>query len=192
MDGSLADFENGLRAVLAKIASPCEPTLPDSLWEAEKMPHIKERMRLVKDMPGWWLGLDRIEMGFEVLSMARQAGFEVQILTKGPSSHSIAWREKIEWCQRQPELEDAAVHIVSDKGLVFGNLLYDDYPVYMERWLSNRPRGLGIMPLTPWNREFTHPNVVKWDGSNRDEVRRALEIAASRLPNEPLMLAGSS
>ena len=44
------------------------------------------------------------------------------------------------------------------------------------------------MPVYGYNKEFNHPNLVKYDGSNLDEVRRAMEIAKMRRPNEELRL----
>ncbi|MBS3153172.1 hypothetical protein J4426_01235 [Candidatus Woesearchaeota archaeon] len=64
----------------------------------------------------------------------------------------------------------------------------DDYPGYISEWLAHRPRGLVIMPVYEYNRGFSHPNLVKYDGSNLAEVRRVLEIAKMRRPNEELRL----
>jgi 5'-nucleotidase len=75
-----------------------------------------------------------------------------------------------------------------NKSLVYGTFLYDDYLPYMEAWLKHRPRGLGIMPVTRSNRDFRHPQVVKWDGTNFDEVKRALTAAYARGSREPLVL----
>jgi hypothetical protein len=42
--------------------------------------------------------------------------------------------------------------------------------------------------VTPHNRDFAHPNVVKWDGTNLDEVTRAILAAKAREPGEDLRL----
>jgi|GEM_PF-4745712 len=44
--------------------------------------------------------------------------------------------------------------------------------VYIERWLTWRPRGLVIMPAQPWNEDFRHSNVLRYNGKNLD-ARRA-------------------
>jgi hypothetical protein len=75
-----------------------------------------------------------------------------------------------------------------DKGLVYGALFYDDFPPYMEAWLRHRPRGLGIMPVTGYNKTFSHPNVVKWDGANIAVVRAAMVAAYARAPREALII----
>ncbi|MGD1065503.1 MAG: hypothetical protein ABR975_01660 [Vulcanimicrobiaceae bacterium] len=100
-----------------------------------------------------------------------------------------AWTEKVEWCKEQPELVTADIHLTMNKGLVYGTFLYDDYPVYMDLWLANRPRGLGVMLTTPDNAPYAHPNVVKWDGTNLEEVQRAMQIAYDRAPRTALLLA---
>jgi hypothetical protein len=76
----------------------------------------------------------------------------------------------------------------SGKGRVYGRVLYDDYPDYMLKWLKNRPRGLGIMPVTQANKNFTHPQVVRYDGTNHKVVERALQAVFNRKPMEGLVL----
>src|SRR5438552_2262998 len=128
LDGSLADYEGGLRRYLNTLHGPMEPDLPADLWEAEKMAHIAERMNLIKALPGFWRGLEPIGQGFMVVQFARQIGYELHVLTKGPRAHPTAWAEKLEWCQQY--LPDVQVHITMDKGLVYGSFLYDDFPYY--------------------------------------------------------------
>ncbi len=191
MDGSIADYDAAMRRDLSAMRAPCEPVIldTDNLHDLEdEYPYLEERMRFVKSTPSWWANLPRIEMGFTVVALARDIGYAVNILTKGPSSHAAAWKEKFEWCRAQPELSGAAIHITMDKGLVYGALLYDDFPQYMVAWLRHRPRGLGIMPVTAYNRGFAHPNVVKWDGTNLDAVRAAMLAAFVRAPREALII----
>src|SRR5581483_6811567 len=69
-----------------------------------------------------------------------------------------------------------------------GVALYDDYPPYVEAWLRHRPRGLVVMPAHEHNRDFRHPNVVRYDGTNLAEVERAMRVALARKPGEELRL----
>jgi 5'-nucleotidase len=191
LDGSLADYDLAMRRDLLSLRAPDEPpiTVGTNLHELEdRYPHIKERMDLIKSKPGWWLTLPRIEMGFVIVSLAREMGYGLNVLTKAPRNHTKAWTEKVEWCKGQPELATADIHLTMNKGLVYGTFLYDDYPVYMDLWLANRPRGLGIMLATPDNAAYKHPNVVKWDGTNLEKVTQALQAAYDRAPREALVL----
>jgi hypothetical protein len=173
MDGSLADYTGAMFHSLKMLQSPCEtPITEESLWD-DKHDYISNRMRLVKAQPGWWLNLKPIKMGMDALDICRLYGFDIHVLTKGPKKHSNAWAEKVEWCQKHINI-DVDIHVTSDKGLVYGKLLYDDYPDYMDRWLKNRPRGLGIMPVNSYNKDYNHPNVVKWTGENMDELVKAI------------------
>ena len=190
MDGSLFDFDGHLRKSLLQLAAPGEqPSLTNlNLWEAEeKYPHIKSRMDLIKSVPGWWRDMPPLENGFKVIRMAQSVGFDCRILTKGPKSKALAWKEKVECCQ-DPLGEQIDIAIVSSKGEMYGRVLYDDYPPYMSAWLQNRPRGLGIMPVTESNKDFVHSNLIKFDGSNLDEVERALRAAWDRKSKKPLVL----
>ncbi len=186
MDGSLVDYPGQLRRYLLTLQSPNEGPLGD-IWAAEKLPHISARMRLIKSLPGWWRNLPTIESGMQIFNLARSIGFTNHILTKGPKHHANAWQEKVEWCHTNLGL-DTPVHITEDKGLFYGKFLYDDFPDYCLAWLEHRPRGLVIMPVNEWNKDFTHPQVIKWDGTNIDQVRKALEIVFARVPDTELIL----
>jgi hypothetical protein len=189
MDGSIADYSGALVRDLHRLAAPGEPEITrDSLWQIADTPHIAERIHLIKSQPGWWQALDPIPEGMAVLDWCRRGGFDVHVLTKGPRAHSQAWAEKVRWCQQHLG-KDADIHVTSDKGLVYGKILYDDYPEYMLRWLAHRPRGLGILPDTPSNRGFTPPNVIRYRGpEDMDAVIRALEACLKRAPGRPLLL----
>lgn len=188
MDGSLADYAGALAQSLNDLRSPGEQKITlKNLYTLEKQTHIRNRMRLIKSQPGWWFDLAPIAEGMRILKLANSVGFVNHILTKGPKKASNAWKEKVDWCQEHIN-EDIDIHITSDKGLVYGKVLYDDYPEYLEKWLKHRPRGLGIMPVTPYNRKFRHPNVVLWDGTNIKEIRAALKAAFKREPGEKLCL----
>jgi 5'-nucleotidase len=192
MDGSLADFETAMRRDMCSLRSPHEPEITDTtnLHDLEdEHPYIKARMDLIKARVGWWRSLERIESGFVIVEAAKRIGYKINILTKAPSGHPGAWKEKVEWCQAQPELVGADIHLTMNKGLVYGTFLFDDFTRYMDLWLTHRPRGLGIMPVTDDNTHYTHPNVIKWDGANLDEVVRAMQAAYDRAPREALILS---
>ncbi len=103
------------------------------------------------------------------------------ILTQGPSKNPPAWTGKKLWIDENlgPEVD---VTITRDKGLVYGKVLVDDFPPYIERWLAWRKNGLVIMPVNELNKDYKHSRVIRYDGTNIDEVRLAmqarLEVAA--------------
>ena len=185
MDGTLADYDGGLRRELAEIANPADPTF-DNLHDTPKW--MERRIRVVRARPGWWESLEPLPLGFDVLRMALQIGYTTRILTKGPRKTQSAWTEKVLWCQQhvEPLDPDMQVTITEDKGLVYGKVLVDDYPAYMDRWLEFRPRGLGVMPAQPWNEGYSHPNVIRFDGQNGDDLKAALQKAFDRQPREEL------
>jgi hypothetical protein len=186
LDGSLADYNRALLDEMNRLRAPGEPELtsPAEAWVAE---HLKRRAQLITSQPGWWAELKPLENGMTIYRHAREMGFDCQVLTKGPRRWPRAWMEKVEWCQRHLG-PDVDVHIVSDKGLVYGVALYDDYPDYVRSWLRHRPRGLVIMPAYPSNADFQHPNVVRFDGTNLDAVLRAMRAAYQRKTGEALRL----
>ena len=182
MDGTLFDYVGQLRADLKKIMAP-EETEPVNLWD-ESLPHIKARMSLIKNQPGWWRNLPKFHLGWEVYNVAINIGFCIDILTKGPLSKSQAWAEKVE-CIAYHFGEDVVPNIVGKtKKRYYGRFLCDDYPEYVEDWLKHRPRGLVIMPAHDYNEGFTHPNMIRYDGYNLDEVEAALEAVYARKDGE--------
>lgn len=198
MDGTVADYDTGLRVHMERIRAPEEsgPVLIHGAKE-EQPEHYRERVRLIRNQAGWWKNLLPLPDGFQIVDMLKHLGFEVHVLTKGPKDSPNAFTEKVCWCKKF--LPGVPVTVTADKGLVYGKVLVDDWPPYVEAWLAARPRGLNIMPDRPWNQGFEHSNVVRArtypDGhpsagklSNYDEVYAALKAAHSRQGGAPLAL----
>ena len=195
MDGSLVNHDAALLEDLNKICHPSEKIM--DLWgDEEKLSYMRNRINLIRSQPGWWFKLKPIQIAVDLFKIAQSMGFTCEVLTKGPKHLPNAWKEKIEWCQQNLSMY-VNVHIVSDntrynkfggKGRVYGRVLYDDYPEYMDKWLLHRPRGLGIMPVTPYNKNYEHPNVLKYNGDEKSTaiVKEALKRVLVRKDTEPL------
>lgn len=171
LDGTLADYDGQLLKDLQKIASPHEP--PPVLYQ--DIPYLEARRHVITSQSGWFRNLPKFKLGWDVLEIAKEIGYSISILTKAPSRKHAAWSEKVEWCANHLEEYIDGVTIAHDKGMVYGALLVDDWPEYVEAWLKHRPRGLVIMPANGYNEGFSHPNVVRYDGSNLDEVRQRMQ-----------------
>jgi hypothetical protein len=204
MDGTLVDYDTAMLADLESLRSDHEPPLTfermhdlPGPWEA--------RRKLIVQKPGWWLKLRPLEVGMWLFDQALKVGFNPNILTKGPRHCPNAWKEKVEWCHQElfrPELvksrttlttpDELDIHVVSAKSLVYGKVLVDDFPPYVESWLRHRPRGLVLLPHYFYNRDFQHPNVVRCgdptDSEWKKKARAALETAFFRRAGEPLVL----
>jgi hypothetical protein len=175
LDGSLADYEGQLYKDIRKLVSESDLKRFEELgmWRADEQEPFKSLIRLIKKQPCWWRSLPVLENGMRIWNLTIDIGFKNHVLTKGPKRYPRAWKEKVEWSQEHLG-DQIDVHITSDKSMVYGKFLYDDYPDYMDRWLKARPRGLGIMPVNGTNLNYSHPRCIKWDGSNYDEVAQAL------------------
>lgn len=184
LDGTVADFVGQMRRDLERLRAPEEPAL-DEIWPAPE--HLEARMDLIKAQPGWWRRLPVLEQGMRVIDLMRHLGFELHVLTKAPLRAFHAWTEKVEWCSEH--LPDAFPTITHNKSLVYGHVLFDDYPKFMQAWLDQRPRGLGLMLKNEFNEDYEHPQVIKFSGDNLGQVKRALEIARDREPGEDLDLS---
>ena len=178
MDGTLCAYMRQLNRDLAEIASPEDPPFK-SFDDIE--PFMSKRIDLIRSVPGWWQNLPKLEIGYDVLLAASEMGFDIHILTKGPWLITAAWTEKVIWCRQNiPHEIDFHTTITEDKSLVYGRVLVDDYPQYIESWLASRPRGLVIMPAHDYNEDFKHPNVCRYDGTNKSEMKDRLYEAYCR------------
>mgnify|MGYP002785129769 FL=1 len=157
MDGTVADYNLSMRNYLLDIASPNDPELPENFHDAPS--YIEKRSDLIKKQPGFWRNLPRIEAGFHVLDILKSLDYSLVVLTKGPTKTTSAWTEKRDWCHEH--LPGVPVTITEDKGLVYGNILFDDFPPYIEAWLEYRPRGKVIMLDYPWNKDFDNSKVLR-------------------------------
>lgn len=180
MDGTLADYNKAMIHDLNAIKSSKDPKATEENLHRllNKYKHFELRKRLISTQPGWWRALDIMPLGNTVLKMCEEIGFDIHILTKGPSYIPAAWKEKVEWCQENLGRYD--ITITANKGLVYGKVLVDDFPDYIIKWLEWRPRGLVIMPDHPSNRHFTHINVIRLTEDSLKQVKRALTEAYER------------
>ncbi len=173
LDGTLCDCAGALARALFEIRGPAENARDEN--SADPLPHIVARRRMVMSTPGFWRSLDPLPLGFQLLDVLHQQGFQTHILTKGPANQPLAWMEKFDWCRRHvPHLP---VIMTEDKGLIHGEVLVDDWPAYIARWLHWRPSGLVIVPAQPWNADIAARfpvNSIRYDGTNLDDVRGRL------------------
>jgi FMN phosphatase YigB (HAD superfamily) len=192
MDGTIADFEGQLRKDLDKIRNPQEWSFlsVDKNGEYENNvfqimkdhSFIKERVRTITKTYDWWERLEPIPTGLKVVEMLQDVGFECQILTKGPWNKLNAWTEKAKWCRKYlPKLK---ITVTEDKSIVYGRILFDDFPEYVEPWLKNRPRGLNIMLENCSNLNFTHTQTHKIKQNSTENelkiLREKIEEAYNR------------
>lgn len=177
LDGTLADHTAALRRDMAKIQSPDESFVK---FRDENEPlYVSERRKLIRSQKNWWLNLEKMKLGFDIYDLAREIGFQINVLTKGPSSCPNAWTEKVIWCRNHLH-GDVKVTISEDKSIVYGRVLVDDYEPYVLGWLTFRPRGLVIMPKNEENSHINHPQVVIYDGSNLNVVESRMKDAFNR------------
>jgi 5'-nucleotidase len=160
LDGTLADYHAACMAGLRALLAPGEELVDPWMIDRDDRPEwVNVRRDMVSNQPGFWRNLARIEDGFSVLDVLRNIGYSLMVLTKGPVRKTSAWTEKVDWCAQH--LPGVAVTVTHDKSLVYGRVLFDDYPEYIVPWLRHRPRGLVAMLDQPWNRSFQHPQVVR-------------------------------
>jgi 5'-nucleotidase len=183
MDGTLCDYNAGLYSALETLCSPSEPKI-SSLRDAPE--YIQRRMDLIRASSSWWENLPRFQLGWDILKIANNLGFRIMILTQGPKRNPESWAGKKKWIDKHLG-RDTDITITRDKGLVYGKVLVDDSLEYAERWLNWRERGLVIMPSNESNKNYIHPQVIRYDGTNPEIVSEAMKRARDRKRGEPLI-----
>jgi 5'-nucleotidase len=133
---------------------------------------MKARAKMIRSQPGWWFNLAPLKKGFDIVELFKKYKFDLHVLTKAPHSVDEAWTEKVKWCR--VHLPNTDITISQEKGLVYGKVLLDDWPPYVSSWLEHRPRGLVIMVEQRWNKDFEHPQVIKYNGTNLAEIENTL------------------
>ena len=179
MDGVLCDHDRALRTDYELIKSKDDPSLKH---HDKTQGYVQERIKMIRNQTGWGEKLEPLKLGFEILDLLRKFQYEIHILTKGPSSSLNAFSEKARWIEKHVGKigEEVYMNISGDKSITYGKILVDDWAKYLEPWLENRPRGIGIMPAQEWNKDFKHERIVRYDGENIEEVKKALKWAKDR------------
>jgi len=177
MDGTLCDYELGLSDAMEGLRSPGEEVFAGHMRDCDPS-YIKNRANLIRSSEKWWAGLSKFQLGWDVLGIAREFYYRIMILTQGPKRNPASWSGKKRWIDKNLG-EEVDVTITRDKSLVYGKVLVDDYPGYVDEWLKWRRNGLVIMPASDSNEGYEHKQVIRYDGSNLNEVRVAMAGAKS-------------
>lgn len=160
-DGTLFDYDTAMLQRLQNLQSPGEKLLA-AVPRGDDVPsYLRARMNLISASKEWWSKIPPLDFGFNVLHACEQMGFRCIILTQGPKRNPEAWAGKKMLIDKHLG-KDFDITITRDKSLVYGKVLVDDYPPYIEAWLKWRPRGLVIMPGNESNKDFTHPQVIRY------------------------------
>jgi 5'(3')-deoxyribonucleotidase len=190
LDGTVADYDGAMYERMRLLQAPEETPYGGRDFDDKEPPHVEARRKLIQRSPGFWKDLAPIERGLDIVDELRALEFELHVLTKGPRSTPSAWSEKVEWCHHW--LPDAHPTVTSDKSLVYGRTLVDDFPPYFEAWRAQRPNGLVVCVAHPWNADYgvggkkeCH-GVIRYTGTNMNEVRQLLARARHRKSGESL------
>jgi 5'-nucleotidase len=151
-------------------------TLCDYMGAQENFPGTKRELVKAMKTVEWWATLPRFKLGFDIWGLAKELGYARMLLTKGPRRIPNAWTGKKLWVDTNLGRE-TGLTITHDKGLFYGRVLVDDWPKYVTAWIKHRPRGLAIMPASTVNEGYVHPQVIRYDGTNYDQVKIALHKA---------------
>lgn len=177
MDGTICDYVGAMKVELAKLRAPGELDVdPFRIVDSPDFQYLWDRMKVVKADEDWWANLPRYELGFDVMEMTKKLGYYNELLTNAPKAIPAALAGKLRWIMRNLD-EDIDFTMTRNKSRHYGRVLVDDYPEYIIPWLEHRRHGLVIMPANEYNYDFRHEHVIRYDGSNKEQVFNALVSA---------------
>ena len=168
MDGTLFDYEGALKEELEKIKYPGEPEIDFNFKDNPQ--YIKNRIDLITKSESFWNDMPKFQLGWDVLEIAKKLDYDIMILTQGPRKNPSAWSGKKK-CIDKHFGEDFDITLTRNKSLIYGKILVDDFPGYIREWVKWRKNGKVIMPANNFNKDYHHPQVLRYDGSNLEEVR---------------------
>jgi 5'(3')-deoxyribonucleotidase len=184
MDGVLVDYHTSLLNAMNSLMSPSEK--PSNVFANKRPAYLENRKQLIISQPEWWIKLPVIKSGIELLHLCERIGFEIAILTKGPVRSTTAWSAKVEWIKKNLGYLPTMI-VTTDKSLVYGRVLVDDYSDYVFGWLEHRPRGLALMPENKETLKLEHKNIMLYEPnyfhkplSMQPQIVEALENAFRR------------
>lgn len=162
MDGTVADFDASVHEGMVAMASDADIALYGAVdtWETHPdVGWVKARIDFIKRKAGFWENLPVIQTGMDVVMLLRRLGYQLMVASKAPDLNGAAWTEKFRWCHKH--MPGQKVTLTHDKSLMYGKILFDDWPPYITAWLQHRPRGHVLMMDTPHNQGFKHPHVMR-------------------------------
>lgn len=162
LDNSLANYEKAVLQELECLRSPAEEYV--STVHGWLPDHIFRRKSLITSSLEFWVNLEPIPLGFEVLNICKEIGYKIVVLTCCPKTKPNAATGKLLWCQKHL-CKDIDFKIVSQKNIDYGSVLYDDFPEYMDEWFKLNKDGLGLMPNHDYNQNYSRHNVHKVDNN---------------------------
>jgi 5'-nucleotidase len=161
---------------LGDTLAECTPALEAALARAGRAGDDvsdQQQRKLLLSTPGFWSSLAPRAAGFSLLALLRNAGYQVNVLTKGPRDAPQTWADKVAWCRKH--LPGVPVIVTDDKTPVCGDVLVDDWLPYVERWQRRWPEALVIVPAQPWNAQMAiQPRRLRDDGNDRAALVDAL------------------
>ena len=181
LDGTMCDYVDEMKRDLEKLRSPDEPILdPFKINDDNpKYQYLWDRMSLIKSEADWWANLPKLQLGFDVLEIAKELGYYTEILTQAPRTNPAALAGKLRWILSNMD-KDTDFTMTRNKSRHYGRVFVDDFRGYVVPWLEHRKNGLVIMPSNEYNKDFEHPQVIMYDGSNIAQVRDGLVKAMRR------------
>lgn len=189
-DGVLADFVGGFLKTLRDIDGvprTHEDVTQYAIEEALGLtPETTASVHAQISQRGWCLGLQPIIGALEGVKALREAGHDLVVVTAPWPKHETWHWERLRWLE-ELGFEEKSVVFTKRKELVTGDLLLEDNPKILNRWMqSHANQRTGILFDQPYNRHVhLMPRMFGWAATSwllsihtGDECRRHAGLLA--------------
>lgn len=182
VDGVVGDFLGGVQKVFRERFGIDVPHSGFTSWNvADVLPEqwMKDELDRFLAMPGFAEKMELHDGSQEGVRKLQEIG-EVLFVTS-PFSTSDTWmKERERWCCRHFGVSHDDVLHVTKKYAVYGDMLVDDKPSNLEKWVKRHPHGMPILWDAPYNRDVSHlRRESSWDAVV-DEAERIASALKSR------------
>ena len=173
VDGVLADFTGSFLRCYRLYGGEVPDGWQPSTWTCiDRLPSVGARkaawehpdlFRVMEPLPGaldalWHLNHDH----------------DVRLVTHIAAPWGVHVPARMRWLERHCRFLDTTrqVIVTSEKDVVSGDVLVDDYPANLRRWLRANPDGSGALVNQPWNQGGTSLAALwKISGPGRSPCR---------------------
>jgi 5'(3')-deoxyribonucleotidase len=157
VDGVLADFLTPAIVILRRLTGKPWTHQDMPTWDLFDVVGHEWEKRFFQECGrrGFAESLDVYAGAREGVAQLQQIS-DIYIVTS-PMQHNPTWTyERESWLQKHFEIPASKVVHTSAKYLCRGDILVDDRPANVEKWIAQHPNGIGLLWDQPYNRSQTH------------------------------------
>lgn len=157
-DGVLSDFTNHyLRTVGSSLSAEDIKSFDIFAYVTSDQKTYGERRLALGE---WWSDMPEYPHAREALEKARRLGSSLRVITSPWDSCREWLHARVSWLHDRGVARNE-VGVLHDKDRYVGDVMIEDHPRKIVSWLEAHPKGRGFLVDHAYNREVSHPRLVR-------------------------------